>query len=73
MIVRRPLRGSIRIWGRGARLPGQGVAPDVAFQVGLAPLLSWYELGNVPLVALALVLLARDYDRSLLDVVRGGE
>jgi hypothetical protein len=38
--------------------------------VGLAPLLSWYELANVPLVALALVLLARDYDRSPVDMVR---
>ena len=47
-----------------------GLLAAVAFQVSLAPLLSWYELGNVPLVALALVLLARDYDRSVLDLVR---
>jgi hypothetical protein len=32
--------------------------------------MSWYELGNVPLVAWALLLLARDYDRSLWDMVR---
>ena len=38
--------------------------------VGLAPFMSWYELANLPLVAGALVLLAWDYDRSLLDMVR---
>ena len=38
--------------------------------IGLAPLMSWYELANLPLVAWALALLARDYDRSLLDTVR---
>jgi len=47
-----------------------GLLAAVAFQVGLAPLMSWYELGNVPLVAWALLLLARDYDRSLSDMVR---
>ena len=53
--------------GRRVRL---GLLAVVAFMVGLAPLLSWYELANVPLVALALLLLGRDYDRSLLDLVR---
>jgi hypothetical protein len=47
-----------------------GLLAAIAFQIGLAPLISWYELGNVPLVAWALLLLARDYDRSLLDLVR---
>jgi hypothetical protein len=47
-----------------------GLLAAVAFQIGLAPLMSWYELGNVPLVAWALLLLARDYDRSLWDMVR---
>jgi hypothetical protein len=47
-----------------------GLLAAVAFQIGLAALLSWYELGNVPLVAWALLLLARDYDRSLWDMVR---
>jgi hypothetical protein len=47
-----------------------GLLAAVAFMVGLAPLLSWYELANVPLVALALLLLARDYDRSPVDMVR---
>ena len=47
-----------------------GLLAAVAFQVGLAPLMSWYELGNVPLVALALLLLGRDYNRSLWDMVR---
>ena len=47
-----------------------GLLAAIAFQVGLAPLISWYELGNVPLVAWALLLLARDYDRSLYDMVR---
>jgi hypothetical protein len=56
--------------GRRVRV---GLLAAIAFQVGLAPLMSWYELGNVPLVALALLLLGRDYDRSLLDMVRGGE
>jgi hypothetical protein len=53
--------------GRRVRL---GLLAAIAFMVGLAPLVSWYELANVPLVALALLLLARDYDRSLLDLVR---
>jgi hypothetical protein len=47
-----------------------GLLAAVAFQIGLAPLMSWYELGNVPLVAVALLLLGRDYDRSLWDLVR---
>ena len=47
-----------------------GLLAAIAFMVGLAPLLSWYELGNVPLVAVALLLLARDYHRSLLEMVR---
>jgi hypothetical protein len=48
-----------------------GLLAAVAFQVGLAPLMSWYELANVPLVAWALLLLlGRDYDRSLWDLVR---
>ena len=47
-----------------------GLLAAIAFQIGLAPLMSWYELGNVPLVAWALLLLARDYDRSLWDMVR---
>jgi hypothetical protein len=38
--------------------------------VGLAPLMSWYELANVPLVTLALLLLGRDYHCSLWDMVR---
>jgi hypothetical protein len=53
--------------GRRVRL---GLLAAAAFMIGLAPLLSWYELANVPLVALALLLLGRDYDRSLRDMVR---
>jgi hypothetical protein len=53
--------------GRRVRV---GLLAAVAFMIGLAPLMSWYELANVPLVAWALALLARDYDRSLLDMVR---
>jgi hypothetical protein len=53
--------------GRRVRV---GLLAAVAFMIGLAPLMSWYELANVPLVAGALALLARDYDRSLLDMVR---
>jgi hypothetical protein len=53
--------------GRRVRL---GLLAAIAFMVGLAPLLSWYELANVPLVAWALLLLGRDDDRSLLDMVR---
>jgi hypothetical protein len=53
--------------GRQVRL---GLLAAIAFMVGLAPLMSWYELGNVPLVALSLALLARDYDRNLWDMVR---
>jgi hypothetical protein len=53
--------------GRRVRL---GLLAAIAFMLGLAPLLSWYELANVPLVALALLLLGRDYQRSLLDLMR---
>jgi hypothetical protein len=53
--------------GRRVRL---GLLAAVAFMIGLAPLMSWYELVNVPLVAWALLLLGREYDRSLLDTVR---
>jgi hypothetical protein len=53
--------------GRRVRI---GLLAAIAFMIGLAPLMSWYELANVPLVAGALALLARDYDRSLLDMVR---
>ena len=53
--------------GRRVRV---GLLAAVAFMTGLAPFMSWYELANVPLVAGALALLARDYDRSLLDMVR---
>jgi hypothetical protein len=52
--------------GRQVRL---GLLAAIAFMIGLVPLMSWYELGNVPLVALALLLLGRDYDRSLIDMV----
>jgi hypothetical protein len=53
--------------GRRVRL---GLLAAVAFMIGLAPFTSWYELANVPLVALALLLLGRDYNRSLWDMVR---
>jgi hypothetical protein len=82
---RSPLRDRPRpaFWRRRGRLRGRrgraGVSKDrrirlgllaaVAFMVGLAPLMAWYELANVPLVALAL-LLRRDYNRSLWDLVR---
>jgi hypothetical protein len=55
--------------GRWVRV---GLLAAVAFMLGLAPLMSWYELANVPLVAGALALLARDYDRSLLDCGQQG-
>jgi hypothetical protein len=47
-----------------------GLLAAIAFMIGLASLIGWYELFNVPLVAGALALLARDDDRSLLDGVR---
>jgi hypothetical protein len=53
--------------GRRVRL---GLLAAIAFMIGLAPLIGWYELFNAPLVALALLLLARDYDRSLWGLVR---
>jgi hypothetical protein len=53
--------------GRRVRL---GLLAAIAFMSGLAALIGWYELFNVPLVALAVLLLARDYDRSLWDSVR---
>jgi hypothetical protein len=53
--------------GRRVRL---GLLAALGFMIGLATFLCWYELANVPLAAGALLLLARDYDRSLLDMVR---
>lgn len=53
--------------GRRVRL---GLLAALAFMIGLAPFTSWYELANVPLAAWALLLLGRDYDRSLLEMVR---
>jgi hypothetical protein len=52
--------------GRAVRI---GLLAAVAFMVALAPLMSWYELANVPLVAVALLLLTRDHDRGLPDLV----
>jgi hypothetical protein len=52
--------------GRWVRV---GLLAAIAFMIGLATMMSWYELANVPLVAWALALLARDYDHSLLDMV----
>jgi hypothetical protein len=60
---------AILVLSKGQRVR-LGLLAAIAFQIGLAPLLSWYELGNVPLVAWALLLLGRDYDRSLVDMVR---
>lgn len=54
--------------GRAVRV---GLVAAVVFMIALAPLMSWYELANVPLVALALVLLTREHDRGLLAVLRG--
>lgn len=53
--------------GRRVRL---GLLAALGFMIGLAPFTSWYELVNVPLVAWALLLLGRDYDRSLLHMLR---
>jgi hypothetical protein len=52
------------------RLVRLGLLATLGFMIGLAPFLSWYELANVPLAAWALLLLGRDYDRSLWDMVR---
>jgi hypothetical protein len=53
--------------GRAVRA---GLLAAVVFMVALAPLMSWYELANVPLVVVALVLLTRDHERSVLDLAR---
>ena len=47
-----------------------GLLAAIVFMVALAPLMSLYELANVPLIVLALVLLTREHERSLLDVLR---
>jgi hypothetical protein len=60
---------AVLVLSKGRRVRA-GLLAAVAFMIGLAPLMSWYELANLPLVAWALALLARDYDRSLLDMVR---
>ncbi len=52
--------------GRAVRA---GLLAALAWQLGLAPFLSWYELANVALSAVVLWLLARDYGRSVIDVV----
>jgi hypothetical protein len=54
--------------GRAVRV---GLLAATAFMVGLAPLMSSYELANLPLIAVALVLLTREHERSLVDLVRG--
>jgi hypothetical protein len=38
--------------------------------IALAPFMSWYELANIPLAIWIWLLLQRDYDRSVLDMVR---
>jgi len=38
--------------------------------IGLAPFMGWYELANIPLAVWIWLLLQRDYDRSVLDLVR---
>jgi hypothetical protein len=60
---------AVLVLSRGRRVR-VGLLAAVAFVIGLAPFMSWYELANVPLVVWALALLARDYDRSLLELVR---
>lgn len=60
---------AVLVHSKGRRVRA-GLLAAIAFMIGLAPLMSWYELANLPLVAWALALLARDYDRSLLDMVR---
>ncbi len=52
------------------RLVRIGLLAALLQVVGLAPFLSWYELANVPPAVLALLLLHRDYDRSLLEMIR---
>jgi hypothetical protein len=47
-----------------------GLLVSLVQLVALAPFLGWYELPNVATAVLVLVLLGRDYDRSLTDVVR---
>jgi hypothetical protein len=54
--------------GRAVRV---GLLAATAFMVGLAPLMSSYELANLPLIAVALVLFTREHERSLVDLVRG--
>jgi hypothetical protein len=54
--------------GRAVRV---GLLAATAFMLGLAPLMSSYELANLPLIAVALVLLTREHERSLVDLVRG--
>lgn len=49
--------------GRRVRL---GLLAALTFLIGLAPFLSWYELANLPLIGWVLLLLGRDYDRSML-------
>jgi hypothetical protein len=59
---------SLLLWrGRAVRV---GLLTAVAFMIGLTPSVSWSVLANVPLVIGALLLLSRDYDRSVLDVRR---
>jgi hypothetical protein len=38
--------------------------------IALAPFMSWYELANIPVAIWIWLLLQRDYDRSVLDMVR---
>lgn len=38
--------------------------------IALAPFMSWYELANIPVAIWIWLLLQRDYDRSVLDMIR---
>ena len=69
LLVAFELGVALLVLSKGSRVR-LGLLTAIAFMVGLAPLMSWYELGNVPLVALALLLLAREYHHSLFDLVR---
>jgi hypothetical protein len=47
-----------------------GLLAALAQVVALAPFLGWYELPNIPLAIWIWLLLQRNYDRSVLDMIR---
>jgi len=47
-----------------------GLLAALVQAIALAPFLGWYELANIPLAIWIWLLLQRNYDRNVLDMIR---